>query len=117
MKLESVQVGLPRELRRDSGKLWNSAIFKEQVSGPLRISSDGLEGDGCANTEEHGGIDKAINVYPSEHSGFWENELGIKVEPGGFGENFTVSGLTEADLRIGDVFQIGEVRFEVSQPR
>lgn len=117
MKLESIQVGLPRELKRDSGKLWRSGIFKEQVSGSVRISSSGLEGDSCADTEEHGGIDKAINVYPRGHFEFWKEKLGMEVEPGGFGENFTISSLTEEDVCIGDHFQIGEVRFEVSQPR
>lgn len=78
----------------------------------------GIDGDGQADLKNHGGIDKAICVYASEHQPAWAQFLGIDQFPnGGFGENFTVAGLLETDVCIGDIYQIGEVILQVSQPR
>lgn len=122
--LVSVQVGLPAQLGTPDAanphdRPWTTGIFKQAVVGPVALSSTGLAGDGVADLVNHGGSDKAINVYPADHYPAWQAELGRPdFGPGAFGENFTIAGLVEADLAIGDRFRIGtEVVVEVSQPR
>ncbi len=70
-----------------------------------------------ANRHRHGGPDKAINVYPGEHYAGWAEELELALPAGAFGENFTTTGLTEADVCVGDVFRTGDLIVQVSQPR
>jgi MOSC domain-containing protein YiiM len=98
---------------------WRSGIFKEPVSGPVRVGRQGLEGDGQADRVNHGGLDKAICTYAADHYDAWRHELG-PLGPsftfGAFGENFSVEGLTEDDVCIGDVWRIGPVEVQVSQP-
>ena len=122
MRLLSIQVGLPRELGDPASsdpmdKPWVSGFFKETVSGPVAASRLNLEGDGQADLRVHGGLDKAINVYPEEHRHYWESELELTMPPGAFGENFTVAGVAEGDVCIGDVFRIDGITVEISQPR
>lgn len=77
-----------------------------------------LEGDGQADLTVHGGWDKAVYVYPSEHYAFWRQELpNMPLPNGSFGENFTTEGLDEHSVHIGDRFRIGEAIVEVTQPR
>jgi MOSC domain-containing protein YiiM len=116
MKLISVNAGLPREVRWN-GKTVVTSIWKEPVSGPVRVSALNLEGDRQADLSVHGGADKAVYVYPSEHYGYWRRELqGMQLPWGSFGENFTTEGPSE-ELRIGDRLRIGSAEFAVTQPR
>jgi MOSC domain-containing protein YiiM len=116
MKLISVNAGLPREIRWN-GKTVTTSIWKEPVSGPARVSALNLEGDRQADLSVHGGADKAVYVYPSEHYGYWRRELqGMQLPWGSFGENFTTEGLSE-EFRIGDRLRIGSAEFAVTQPR
>lgn len=97
---------------------WSSAIFKESVSGPVKVTRTGLDGDGQEDLNVHGGPDKAINVYASEHFPAWRTEPGLgQMEAGAFGENLTLEGALETELCIGDIFQLGEIQVQVSQPR
>jgi MOSC domain-containing protein YiiM len=114
--LLSVNVGLPR-LVTFQGELVETAIFKEQVEGAVRVRRLNLDGDRQADLSVHGGTDKAVYAYPSEHYPFWREELGTELGWGAFGENLTVSGVTEEDLRIGDRLRIGSAEFVVTQPR
>src|SRR5690348_3932465 len=117
MKLISVQVGRPRKVqwRRTSV---TTGIFKEPVAGRIMLRRNNLDGDGQADLTVHGGWDKAVYVYPSEHYAYWRNELpGIDLRYGSFGENFTTEGLDEASVHIGDRFRIGGAVVEVTQPR
>lgn len=117
MKLVSVNVGLPREVTW-KGKTVSTGIFKEPVNTRVMVRSLNLDGDGQADLTVHGGLDKAIYVYPFEHYDYWRSELpDTKLTPGIFGENFTVTGLREEELNIGDRFQIGSVNLMVTQPR
>jgi MOSC domain-containing protein YiiM len=117
MKLISVNVGLPREVTW-KGKTVTTGIFKEPVSDRVMVRSLNLEGDGQADLTVHGGIDKAIYVYPFEHYDYWQNELpNTELPLGIFGENFTTTGLKEEELNIGDRFCIGDVTLMVTQPR
>ena len=118
MKLLSVNVGLPREVE------WNrrtirTSIFKAPVSGRVPVRKLNLDGDQQSDLTVHGGVDKAIYVYPSEHYRFWREELpGVDLEWGAFGENFTTEGgLDDKSVYIGDRFRIGSAEFVVTQPR
>jgi MOSC domain-containing protein YiiM len=122
MKLLSVQIGMPRVIGTPGApdlmdREWTSGIFKSPVSGPVDVTSTGLVGDGQADLRVHGGVDKAINVYPAEHLEFWQKELRRDFLPGSFGENFTVQGALEANVCIGDMFRIGGILVQVTQPR
>lgn len=97
-----------------------SAIAKAPVAGPIAVGPLGLAGDEQADLVHHGGVDKAIHHYPHDHYPFWQSHLGghdLLNAPGAFGENITTSGLTEADLCIGDRFSLGSAVVEVSQGR
>ena len=117
MKALSVNVGLPREVEYN-GKTVTTSIFKSPVSGRARITTLNVEGDRQSDLSVHGGIDKAVYVYPSEHYAFWREELpGTTLPWGVFGENITTEGLLEPAVYIGDRLRIGTAEFAVTQPR
>jgi MOSC domain-containing protein YiiM len=117
MKLISVNVSKPKTIKTPGGTM-RSGINKVPVQGRVRAARLNLEGDGQADLTVHGGEDKAVYAYPAEHYPAWNQELGEKGLPfGWFGENFTVEGMMEEEIRIGDVFRIGTAQFQVSQPR
>lgn len=117
MKIISVNVGLPREVTW-KGKIVSTGIFKQPVNERVMVRSLNLDGDGQADLTVHGGLDKAVYAYPFEHYDYWRGELPQTELPLGiFGENFTTTGLTEADVNIGDRFEIGTVKLIVTQPR
>ena len=117
MTLISINVGLPREITH-RGQAITTGIFKIPVAGPVWLGRLNLAGDGQADLRVHGGADKAVYVYPIEHYAFWAGELGRDdFSHGQFGENFTTTGLLEGEVCIGDVFQIGKARVQVTQPR
>jgi MOSC domain-containing protein YiiM len=121
--LLSIQVGMPHTVgQRDAAdpmdQLWTTGFFKHVIAGPVWLGSLNLNGDGQADLQNHGGPEKAVNVYPSEHYSYWEQTLGLTNLPSGaFGENFTTRGILESDVCIGDVFEIGDALVQVSQPR
>jgi MOSC domain-containing protein YiiM len=121
--LVSIQVGMP-QTRGDEGaadpmdRPWTSGFVKEPVHGPVRVGREHLDGDGQADLRVHGGVDKAILGYSASHYPAWRDELEMPGLPhGAFGENFTIDGLDETAVCIGDIWQLGEARVEVSQPR
>ncbi len=119
-KLISIQVGKPKTYPAEGDNLpsWRSAIAKTAVTGPVWLKVNGLEGDAQAAKRVHGGPDKAANCYPSEHYPLWRETPGLETMTGGaFGENFTIEGLLEDAVCIGDVYRAGEVIVQVSQPR
>ena len=117
MKLLSVNVSQPKEVSYN-GKRIKTGIFKEPVSGRTMMRRLNLDGDGQGDPSVHGGIHKAVYVYPIEHYHYWKGELGRDdLTYGKFGENLTVEGMLEDAVHIGDVFRIGEALVEVSQPR
>lgn len=121
--IRSVQVGQPRSLGTPGAadphdRPWTTGFFKEPVAGPVSVTAAGLAGDGVADPVNHGGPDKAVLAYSADHYPGWAAELGRADLPfGGFGENLSVAGLTEAGVCVGDVWAVGAVRLEVSQPR
>jgi MOSC domain-containing protein YiiM len=117
MKLLSVNVGLPREIEW-KGKIVRTSIFKAPVPGRVRVAKLNLEGDQQSDLSVHGGIDKAVYAYPSEHYRFWRRELpDMDLPLGVFGENLTTEGLLEETLNVGDRFRVGSAEFIVTQPR
>ena len=117
MKLVSVNVGLPRNVTW-LGKDVQTSIWKTPVQGRIRVSKLNLDGDRQSDTSVHGGVDKAVYAYPSEHYSFWRGRLGDGDLPwGAFGENFTTEGLLEARLQVGARLRVGSAEFTVTQPR
>ena len=116
-KLLSVNVGLPREIQWN-GKVVRTAIWKSPVSGRIVARRLNLDGDGQGDLAGHGGEQRAVMVYQLEAYQYWEQELGRKdFDYGQFGENFTVEGLPDDQVCIGDRYKIGTAVFEVTQPR
>jgi MOSC domain-containing protein YiiM len=117
-KVLSVNVGTPHELGVINGKKVRSGIVKLPVEGAVSVSLLNIEGDKQADLRVHGGVNKAVYVYPSENYLFWKKEFPKEKLPwGSFGENLTTEGLFEDSIRIGDKLLIGTAEFEVSQPR
>ncbi|HEV2675564.1 MAG TPA: MOSC domain-containing protein, partial [Aliidongia sp.] len=114
--LISLNLGLPRPLRAGDREV-PSGIRKAPVTGPVLIGRDGCAGDGQADLVNHAGPDKAVCVYACEHLPYWSERLGTPLAPGAFGENFSVAGLVERDMHIGDTLEVGAARFQVTQPR
>ena len=116
-KLVSVNVGLPREIAWQ-GRVVRTAIWKRPVSGRISVLWLNLEGDGQADLKGHGGENRAVMVYQLEAYRYWERELGRSdFEYGQFGENFTVDGLADDQVYIGDRYRVGTAILEVTQPR
>lgn len=107
------------EPRLEGLEPFRSSILKRPVSGRIAVGPLGLEGDGQADARVHGGRDQAVCVYPAEHYSLWAPDPELGLEPGGFGENLSVAGGSEADVCIGDVFEgPGDgPRFQVTQAR
>jgi len=99
------------------GKPLTTGIYKHPVQGEVFVGRTQMDGDGQADLKHHGGADKAVCVYPYEHYAYWEDQLDKKLDYSAFGENLTVTGLLETEVCIGDIFEIGEVVVQVSQPR
>lgn len=117
MKIVSLNVGRPRLVMRNDEPV-STGIFKEPVTGRVMLRTLNLDGDRQADLSVHGGPEKAVYVYPSEHYPFWKRELPEMDLPWGmFGENFTSEGLNETETHIGDKFRIGSAEVMVTQPR
>src|SRR6202790_5421825 len=121
-RVHSIQVGAPQSYGFEDAleahdKPWTTGFFKTPVEGPVSVGTTNLEGDGQADLENHGGIDKAVLAYSADHYAIWRGELTMDMPHGAFGENLTIAGLNEESVHIGDLFGIGEATFEVSQPR
>lgn len=117
MRVVSVNVGLPREVRWKAGSVI-TGIFKDPVQGPVTARTLNLDGDAQADLSVHGGAHKAVYAYPLEHYTYWRRELsGMEMPFGMFGENLTTEGVLEDDVHVGDRFRIGTAELVVTQPR
>src|SRR5499433_1340057 len=116
-RLLSVNVGLPRDIEW-KGRIVHTGIWKNPVNGRCRVGRLNLEGDGQGDLGGHGGEQRAVFVYQIESYRHWEERLGRRdLAHGQFGENFTVEGLPDDEVCIGDRYRIGTALFEVTQPR
>ncbi len=117
MKLVAVNVGGPRDVEW-RGRVVRTSIFKTPVAGRVRVSRLNVEGDQQSDLSVHGGPEKAVYGYPSEHYGFWRRELpDAELAWGAFGENLSTEGLLENEVCIGDRYRIGTTELVVTQPR
>jgi MOSC domain-containing protein YiiM len=117
MKLLFVNVSPPKEIVV-GGRVVRTGIFKEPVEGRVMLRTLNLGGDGQADLNAHGGVHKAVYVYTIENYDYWKQELGRNhFAYGQFGENFTVEGMPDEEIHVGDVFRVGGALAEVSQPR
>jgi len=117
MKLISLNIALPRIVEYNGGPV-ATGIFKGPVPGPVMLRTLNLDGDRQADLSVHGGVSKAVYVYPSEHYEFWRTELPeMELPYGMFGENFTTEGLFEDAVNVGDRFRVGEAELMVTEPR
>ena len=117
MRVLSINVGRPRDIRAGR-EIVTTSIFKSPVAGSVHAGKLNLEGDEQSDLTVHGGIRKAVYVYPSEHYAFWRAELpDVELPWGAFGENLTTEGILEETTSIGDTLRIGSAEFVVTQPR
>ncbi|WP_420629642.1 MOSC domain-containing protein [Candidatus Leptofilum sp.] len=120
IQIHTQLIGQPQTLTDKRGT-WRSAIFRQPVTEPLQLETTGLVGDKVADTKHHGSLDQAVCCHPLAHYAFWndfyELEGDAQLGPGGVGENWTVSGITEADVAVGDIFRVGEAVVQVTGPR
>ncbi len=116
-RLVSVNVGLPKDVGW-KGKTVFTGVYKDPVTGPRRVAKLNVEGDGQGDLAGHGGEQRAVFVYQLDSYRHWEQELERDdFVHGQFGENFTIEGLSDDEVCIGDRYQIGSAIFEVTQPR
>ncbi len=117
MRLRSANLSLPKEVEHE-GERVRTGIFKEPAAGPVQVRVAGLDGDGQADTENHGGPFKTVYAYPWEHYPHWEGILKRGPLPHGhLGENLTTEGLLEDQVHIGALYRMGTSLLQVTQPR
>jgi MOSC domain-containing protein YiiM len=115
--LVSVNVGMPKDVSW-KGRTVFTGVFKDPVTGPRRVGKLNVDGDGQGDLAGHGGEQRAVFVYQMDSYRYWQRELGRNdFTYGQFGENFTVEGLGDEEVCIGDRYQVGTATFEVTQPR
>jgi MOSC domain-containing protein YiiM len=116
-KILSVNVSLPKEVDFEGQKV-TTGIFKKSIDGRIMLRALNLDGDKQADLTVHGGPDKAAYAYPIEHYEFWRKVYPDMEMPNGmFGENFTIEGLMESEVSLGDSFEIGSSKVIATQPR
>jgi ferredoxin-NADP reductase/MOSC domain-containing protein YiiM len=116
-RLLSVNVGLPRDIAW-RGKTVHTAIWKTPVQGRCMVRRLNIDGDGQGDLAGHGGEHRAVFAYQKDSYHYWQNQLGRDdFDYGQFGENFTVDGLSDQEVCIGDRYRVGSALFEVTQPR
>ncbi|HEX3285260.1 MAG TPA: MOSC and FAD-binding oxidoreductase domain-containing protein [Mycobacterium sp.] len=100
------------------GRTVHTGIYKNPVSGSVMVRRLNIDGDGQGDLAGHGGEQRAVMVYQTESYDYWSRVLGRDdLQPGNFGENFTITGLADDEVCIGDRYAIGDAEFEVTQPR
>ena len=116
-RLVSVNVGMPTDVAW-RGKTVHTGVYKSPVTGPVMVRRLNIDGDGQGDLGGHGGEQRAVMVYQAESYDYWSRFLRRDdLQPGNFGENFTITGLGDDEVCIGDRYAIGEAEFEVTQPR
>ena len=115
-RLVAVLVGQPQEIPHGDG-VWRSAIFKSPVEGPIAVGMRGLDGDQVADTKNHGSPDQALCCQPMVHYDHWNRVYGAILEAGAVGENWTIADWDEESVCVGDIWQVGSARVQVSAPR
>lgn len=117
MKIISTNIGEPKTIEWN-GKKVQTGIYKYQVNDPIFLGTEDVKADNVMDRKHHGGVDKACYLYSADHYSYWKKFYPELEMPWGmFGENLTVDGLHEAEINIGDTFQLGEAVIQATQPR
>ena len=115
MQIKNLSFGKPKEYQW--GNIVESSGIGKETSKQLQVKKQGIEGDDVANHDFHGGIDRAVCLYPFEHYAKWESDFNTKLKKPAFGENITAIGMLEKDVCIGDIYKIGGTVLQVTQGR
>lgn len=115
MRIESINVGRVETIGH-RGKSFETGICKRPVTGPVRLTVDGIPGDAIIATEHHGGVDQAVYAYSADDYDWWAQTTGREYFPGLFGENLTIRDMP-SDMAVGDRLLIGEVVLEATAAR
>jgi MOSC domain-containing protein YiiM len=115
--ISKLLIGSPENHAPSGEPEWITAIFRRPVDGAVLCTKTGLEGDRVANPRFHGGPEKAVLCYAASNYPKWREELGYRMEAGGFGENLCIEGQDESNVCVGDVYRMGDAEVQVSQPR
>jgi MOSC domain-containing protein YiiM len=116
MIIKFLNIGLPKK-ELFHGKEFITGMCKKPVTIPLVLTNRGFEGDGVGDLKHHGGSDKAVCVYAIDCYEYWEKMLGGKMPDAAFGENFSVTNMSEDGVCIGNIYRAGTATVQVSQPR
>ena len=121
IQIHTQLIGQPQTITDNRGS-WRSAIFRTPIAEPILLQSNGLTGDQVADIRHHGSPDQAVCCHPLTHYAFWNAFYDLNTEetqlgPGSVGENWTLSGATEENVSVGDIFQVGEAVVQISAPR
>ncbi|HCE57013.1 MAG TPA: MOSC domain-containing protein [Prolixibacteraceae bacterium] len=117
MKVISTNTGKARDIEWN-GRIVKTGIFKFPAEAPIFLGNEDVENDDVIDRRYHGGVDKACYLYSADHYAYWRNLYPALEMPWGmFGENLTVEGLDEAEVNIGDIFEVGETIVQATQPR
>ena len=114
MRVVAVSVGAVRAVDWDSGSLPVTAIEKRPVDGPVRITADGVEGNACADVDNHGDAWMKVYAYAREDYEWWERELGVSTRPGLFGEQLTTEGVDLNAALVGEVWRVGTSLLQIA---
>ncbi|OQA47498.1 MAG: 6-N-hydroxylaminopurine resistance protein [Chloroflexi bacterium ADurb.Bin325] len=121
IRLHTISVGQPQTLTDARGD-WQTAIRRTPVDGPIELGPRGLAGDRVADTEHHGSPDQAVSCHSLDHYARWNVAYGLtdpadQLRPGNLGENWALTGATEADVCVGDIYAVGSARVQVTGTR
>ena len=117
MRIHALNVSKPKTIVFQGEEVL-TGIYKVSTTEPRVVRKLNIDGDAQADLTVHGGVDKAVYAFPTEHYSYYRDVLGQdSYDPGQFGENLTTQGMFEASVRIGDRYRVGKVILEVSQPR
>jgi MOSC domain-containing protein YiiM len=121
ISIHTLLIGKPETLKDERGQ-WRSAIFRTPTIQPIALGERGLDGDQVADTANHGSPDQAVCCHPLAHYEYWNTVYAAalrdrRLGPGSVGENWTISGATEEQVCVGDVFAVGTAQVQVSAPR
>ena len=116
LKLLSIQIGTPKQVSYNGREVLTS-FFKTPIAGPVRINRFNIEGDEQSDLSVHGGANKAVYAYSADAYGFWNARYGKEHAFGALGENLTFDTLDESTIGIGDIYDLGGCRLQVTQPR
>lgn len=118
--LHAMLIGQPQTITDTRGE-WRSSIFRTPITGPVELGTRGLAGDQVTDTKNHGSPDQAVCCHPLVHYDYWNafyaDVEGAPLGPGSVGENWTLAQVYEDEVCIGDIFEVGTARVQISAPR